>query len=296
MNTTPRTLTALVIGLLLGVGVCLFILGFLDPSSTVSNTKQSRPANTAPLAAPPKPPTVRLFPSAPETPREFRESQDKDSVAWTQIEQEFWAATDESVQIEILDRIESDLYTARLLPFLEKLFATPTLNSAVRERALELLSGNLSPDILPILQNVMRQSDADLRARSLLAASQVRSPDTAAFLGSAFTDPSPLVRLTAFDTLEHQTEQTRRQVLEKALTAPHPDAALHALGELQVDSNHASVPLLIQGLNAPLPEVRDEATSALEFLFDQRFENAAQATDWWATNQKRYDQNLVEKN
>ena len=298
MNAAPRTLLALGAGLALGIGVCWIGLTVLrDSPPTVAVAPQRPSSQKSTSAAPSPPPASMLFPSLADTPREFRPMQAAELATWAELQKAFWATTDESERLEMLDRMEEELYSAEILSFLKKLFESPdaAISNSLRERALEMLSGNISAEILVVLEAALRRGDEDIRSRAILAAGQVRSGEMATFISRSFTDDSPTVRLNALDALEHQTTETRNRVFEKALSAPYPDVALQALGELQVDARAGSIPLIIKGMNAPLPEVREEATLALEFLFDQHFENATQAMNWWAANQKRYDKDLVEK-
>ncbi|MEN3942039.1 HEAT repeat domain-containing protein [Prosthecobacter sp. SYSU 5D2] len=298
MKAVPHTVSALAAGIMLGVLACLLMLRVLDDEAKPENVPGGPTlAKEIKNHVPPSPKASAFFPSAPEIPREFRESNETDQAAWEQMEKEFWETGDETFRLEMLDQIEIRFYTVMILPFLKKIIESPQeqMSSLVRDRALELLSGNTSPEILPLLRSAIRAGDEDFRTRALLASSQVRSPDVIDFIGSSLMDPDSLVRLSVFDAVEHQTEHVRHRIYGKALMAAHPDVALQAIGELQVSSSHAGIPVLISGMNAPLAEVRQEAAAALEFLFGKSFEHPAEAAAWWEANQKRYDSELVEK-
>lgn len=298
MKAVPNSVFALIFGLVIGVLACLFALKFLtEETPPVERPAEPSIENHSQRPAPPVPALAALFPSAPETPRDFRSPNEADQAAWDTLEKAFWSAQDETQRLELLDQIESQFYTRLALPLLKKILESPeeVIGSLVRDRALDLLSGNTSPEILPLLQTAARQGDEDFRARAILACAQVRSPEVIDFLSSAFLDPHSLVRLSAFDAVDHQSAEIRHRLYEKALMATHADAAVHALGELQVSASHASVPVLITGLNAPLAEVREEAAAALEFLFDTSFTNASEAALWWQNNQKNYNRDLMQK-
>ena len=61
------------------------------------------------------------------------------------------------------------------------------------------------------------------------------------------------------------------------------------------DSNHNSVDILIEGLNSEVEGTRFESREILDFLFDQQFDSATAANDWWQETRIKYARDLVGK-
>ena len=293
MKPLPRLMLMLAAGLLLGV-----LLGrhlAQPPSAALPAPAASQPAAApqprSPAPLPRRSPPLAL-PQAPQQAREFRRPPGGDPEAWRALETAFWATSDAGERLQLLDRMEAEHYTANLLPLVRALLSG-NHEASLRARAIDLLAGNVAPEILAALQPARDDADPQVRAQALLAAAQVRDSRLAAWLAPALADSSNEVRQTALDAVETQTDAIRHAVQQEALRSEHADVALRALGELQVESSHAAIDLMLQALNAPLPEVREEARLALEFLLDQDFSDTDPAA-WWATNRRRYTADLTE--
>jgi hypothetical protein len=247
--------------------------------------KQGAPTPAAPIA----------FPSAQGEPREFRTLSDSERPAWDEAVRDFWRATDNAARSAILDRIETDFYVPEIVGLVGSMLGMPpgSIAPEIRLKALELLAGNIAPEILPALELARSDADESVRAASLLAAGQVRDPGLIRFLQPAIEDASPAVRLAILRAVEDQTVTAKQTVFGMALKSSHADLAEAALGELEVDARPSTVPLIIEGLNTPDAAIREEVRFALEFLFDREFESADEALKWWGENRHRYDDDLV---
>lgn len=293
MKPLHRLMLMLAAGLLLGILLCRQLAqppGTAWPAPTTRQPAAGPPPRPSAAHARPTPPLA--LPQAPQQAREFRQPPGGDPEAWRALETAFWATSDAGERLQLLDRMEAEHYTANLLPLVRALLAG-NHEASLRERAIDLLAGNVAPEILAALQPARDDADPGLRSQALLAAAQVRDSRLAAWIAPALADPSDEVRQTALDAVETQTDAIRHAVQQEALRSEHADVALRALGELQVESSHAAVDLMLRALNAPLPEVREEARLALEFLLDQDFSGTDPAA-WWAANRRRYAADLTE--
>lgn len=223
--------------------------------------------------------------------REFSELSDEQKAALQSLIEEF--RKDPNRRAEILEEIESNYYGAEILSLVREIMGMGDESTTVQ--ALEMLGGNTSPDIIPVLDQALGNSSEDVRLAAVYAASQVRDESFVEFIGKSFEDKSESVRLTGLDLLENQTKQNRFKVYDKAMTSSQSDVNMAAVMSLEIESNIDSIDILIKGMESPDPDVRLEAATSLEFQLDQNFESAKQAKDWWTKNRNRYDEDLFPK-
>ena len=205
-----------------------------------------------------------------------------------------FSSADTVGKLDLLDQMESLGYGKELLPFLETLLKSES-EAEVRERAVQLLSGNTSPDILPVLEVALRDSDESVRLNAVLASSYVSGPEFDRFIRTVFSHPDENTRLAGLDALEGQTVTARVRALDQAMQSGHKELQLPAVGELQFESNHQAIEALIPHLDAPDADVRSEVEFTLRFLLDQDFESAGEAHAWWQANKASFDAELIQR-
>ncbi len=313
------TLLIVVLGLGVGIG---FFLRRPDPPIVPHDLKSSA-ANRLPSAvarppasspAPPKPHGLgRLQPneianlqaaiplmSGLDPAQELadaRNFEDLDPARRQDLEKDLAAirnTPDVNQRIEILDRIESQHYGAEILPLLLEL-VRPGQPPELRAKAVGMLSGNMSPAILPVLTAALDDPDPLNQARSVLAANHVQGPALLEFLRLVFRHPSANTRLAALESLDDLPTETRVAALKIAVQSGREDLQLGAVEKLTSQSSHQSVEALLPLLASPNERVQGEAGSALRFLVGEEFANAEAAMDWWRQNRNRFDKELNEK-
>lgn len=305
----------------LGVGIGFFLRGPnaqimpLAPASPRPNTASST-ATRKPTAspAPSKPPGLgRLHPneianlqtsiplmSGLDPAQELADARnftELDAAAKEELARElaaFRAATDVDQRVEILDRIESQHYGAEILPLLLEL-VRPGQPPELRAKAVEVVSGNLSPAILPVLTAALDDPDVLTQARAVLAANHVQGPALLDFLRRVFAHPNPNTRLAGLEGLDELPSETRVAALKLALQSGREELQLGAVEKLTSQSSHQSVEALLPLLAAPNERVQGQAGAALRFLVGEEFADAAAAQDWWQRNRDRFDKDLNEK-
>ena len=207
---------------------------------------------------------------------------------------EFQAATDDSGRLEALDGIEASCYGREILGLIRSILAAPAgqMGAGPRSRAIRMLAGNTSAEILPVLALAREDRDEELRIQAVMAAMRVEGEEFEDFIAAAFADKSANVRFAGLDVVDHQPEDVRERLFVRAMLSPRGDVALAGLGELEADATADSIPLIMRGLSAPNDEVREEARVTLEFLLDEEFQGEEQAREWWLRNMRRFDREL----
>lgn len=233
-----------------------------------------------------------MFPTTPDEAREFITLDAEGKKALTALMDEF-RVSNEDRQFEILDEIETSYYANEVLGLVE--WILDSSGEDLKLRAIELLAGNTSPNIIALMERGLSDKSESIRQEAAVAVSHIRGPEVVEFLGKAFEDSSQNVRLGALDAVEYQTSANKLKIYGKALASSHTDVATASLGEMEVEASYAEVDVIIGGLDSSNQEVVEETRYALEFMFDVEFKNSAEARTWWQGNRDRYDADLVEK-
>ena len=163
----------------------------------------------------------------------------------------------------------------------------------MRARAVELLAGNTSPEVLNLLYAAASDREPSVRAEAYYAAGNIRDPRLVAFLENGFRDESGEVRWAAMAVAESSPERSRLEAYHRALSAPYTDVALAASDGLEMEGSHRGLEILFSALDSPNQEVREQAQWSVEWMIDQPFGDSAEARAWWAANRKFYDEDLV---
>jgi hypothetical protein len=316
-----HVIALLLVVLGLGIGIGLFLRSASPTVATRGTT--SAPGNAIPVPLPPRSPAAfpspaprrigRLPPgelaklqnaiplmSGLDPARELadaRNFEELDAEQRKELEREiatFRSATDVDQKVEILDRIESQHYGAGVLPLVLDLMRSGQ-PPELRAKAVEVVSGNMSPAILPVLTAALEDPDPLIQARAVLAANHVHGPELLDFLRRVFSHPNANTRLAGLEGLDELPSETRIAALKLALESGREELQLGAVEKLTSQSCHQSVEALIPLLAAPNERVQGQAGAALRFLVGEEFAGAPEAMDWWRTNRNRFDKELNEK-
>lgn len=206
----------------------------------------------------------------------------------------FRAATDVDQRVEILDRIETQHYGAEILPLLLEL-VRPGQPPELRAKAVEAVSGNMSPAVLPVLASALEDVEPLIQARAVLAANHVQGPALLDFLRRVFAHPNANTRLAGLEGLDELPSDIRIAALKLALQSGREELQLGAVENLTRQSSHQSVEALLPLLAAPNERVQGQAGAALRFLVGEEFADTQAAQDWWQKNRNRFDKELNEK-
>lgn len=196
-----------------------------------------------------------------------------------------------------------------------------------RVDALGLLARTPARQILPLIAQAMRDSEPEVRAAALalleaftpewdqerqqalasLAAGGEFDPelleglteDDRLLINQAFTgalgDADAEVRAQAMQSLLQLDYDTQQQVLAGALLSEHEDVRLELVQILSSASNKDNIDLTFAALDDSSPAVRQAAENNLLGMFSESFDSAAQARAWWQRQQKKYDNELVQR-
>ena len=235
------------------------------------------------------------IPKIPATSREFTKLSTADREKLALLCRSFREAKADAERLAILDDIEAGCLGREFIDLARPIFETPKSPQSreVRQRVLSLLSGNVSTEILPVLDLARRHGDEAQRTLAVQAAAQVRDPQVEAFIASFFVDQEKNVRLAALEVAGKQPAGTRERLFSRAMQSREQDVALAGLAELEVDASTATLPQIFEGLAAPNPEVREETRRTLEFMLDQSFDTPQAAATWWNANRHRFDAQLI---
>ena len=194
-------------------------------------------------------------------------------------------------KVELLAEMGTLAYGRELLPFLHGLLTTEP-EAEVRLAALELLAGNTTEEILPLLRVGLVDADEDVRLRSVLAAAHV-SGELDVFLAEVFGHAEENTRLAGLDILEHQPVTSRVRGLGLAMDSGRRELQLAAVGQLQFESNHQAVEALLRHVEAADEEVREGVRFTLRFLLEEDFESVAAGRAWWQAHKREFDAELI---
>jgi hypothetical protein len=223
--------------------------------------------------------------------KEFSSLTEEQRASLEKLTAEFWKSSDSDRRLEILDEINSSLYGTETLGLLEKVIA---LNDGILSaRAVEMLSGNIDPSIIPLLEKALQDSAEETRSLAAAAASQVRDDSLVGFFEKVIADPSANVQIQGLDSLDGQAENRRVKILSLGLRSPLPEVQLFVIDLVQLTASRQSIEILFDALDAPDPEVRDSARFSLDFMLSQEFSNGAEAKEWWKQNRNRFDDDLA---
>jgi HEAT repeats len=262
------------------------------PSVPTGNANQAGPGGRALRGATPdERPIPSGFPVPAEEAREFDVLSDEQRAGFGRLRDEFFQTQDRDRRLEILDEIAASFYGEEVIALAGRVFALG--DEALNLRMVEMLAGNTSAAIIPLLETVLRDPSEQVRTSAVLAVGQVRDDSVVGYLAKVFEDESADVRLTGLNVLEEQTENRRLKVLDRALEATHPDVQSAAITALQVESTPKSVEVLFNALGAADPEVREEARFSIDFMLDKEFATADEARAWWKENKNKFDQDLA---
>jgi hypothetical protein len=170
-------------------------------------------------------------------------------------------------------------------------------------------SGASREDVIAIVGKALDDSAAEVRQAAVAMledSGEGTNPNTSGEMGTgdarvvelisrALTDESEDVRFEAMSAAEEQPVTDKLRIFDTAIRLPYDDVKLEAVSELSDMSSPAAMDVLINGLKDSKAEVREEVSSAIDFLVDQQFDNYEQAQKWWQANRSRYDENLNEK-
>jgi len=197
-----------------------------------------------------------------------------------------------SAQIdEIMDQVSGSFSLSAQAAFAREILRLG--NPDLSLRAVELLSGQSSSLILPVLQDALHSSEESVRTAAAAAAGHITHPEVVDLFSQIFDDPSETVRLTGTLALDEQHPAQRLSILDRALQARHGDVQLSAVNDLQTSSSRTALEILFQALDSSVTEVRDEARFAIDFLVEKEFQSAAEARQWWKENRGRFDNDLA---
>lgn len=233
------------------------------------------------------------FPSLVHEAREFSALSDQARKDFEVLQRQFWDDASSDRRLEIIDEVEASCYGEQLLAFAEKLMAME--DESLRVRAVELLAGNTTSEIIPILEKALRDPSDEVRSAAVAAVGQVRDDAVVGFLGKAFEDENPNIRLSGLNVIDAQTEERKLKIFARALEATAVDVQTAAVGALEVESTPRSVEVMFTGLDAADPSVRNEARFSIDFLLDHEFSTAAEARAWWSENKHKFNHDLTPK-
>lgn len=272
---------------------------------SASPDSRAEPAGTPTAASPGKqelpgatPPDLSLavpagFPAHAHQAREFDALSEEGRQTFARLVDEFWRNESPERRGAILDELVASYYGEELLGFAAKVLELT--DEGLRLRAIEMLSGNTSAAIIPVLEKVLTDPSEAVRLEAVAAVAQVRDDAVVSFLGKAFEDASEAVRAAGFGLLEDQTEARKLKVLGRALQAAHADVQTAAIDALQLESTAQSVEVLFGGLDSADPQVRREAQFSIDFLIDHEFASSTEARAWWKENKGKFEQDLTPK-
>lgn len=267
----------------------------------LSRTRPPEPAASAqPTAAPEERPDAGLLPPAGAmaavkpmaASREFRRLSESDREVLEGLIRGFDDEAEVAGQLEILERIEAGPYGVAFLGLARKVLSDPSAGSDLRLRVVEMLAGNTSPEILPVLELVRASEVEEERRLAVLAAARVRSGETLEFIAGFLADPGKNVRFAALETAIEQPRDSRDELLVRAMHGKHEDVGFAGLAELELEASPAAVDVLMRGLDSPQAAVRDEVLRSAGFLLDEEFTDAKAARAWWSAHRGEFDRNL----
>lgn len=279
------------------VGACLVLLAGFGLGRWASPRDSPEPA-ASPVDGKVMPVPGVGFPmaGAAELParREFRPLEERDRDVFAARVREFHAAKEDAARLAVLDEIEASCYGDEVLTLTRAILAAPAdeIGSGLRSRAIRMLAGNSSAEILPVLALAREEPGDALRIQAVMAALRVEGAELEDFIAAAFEDRAAGVRFAGLDVVDHQKVEVRERLFARAMLSPRADVALAGLGELETDATAASIPLIVKGLSAPSDEVRAETRITLEFILDEVFQTEEQASEWWHRNRLRFDREL----
>jgi HEAT repeat protein len=225
--------------------------------------------------------------------REFRVLNPEEKEKIESLKVQFWRSKDRERRLEILNQIEQELYGIETTALVREILGSE--EEEFRLRAVELLAGNISPEILPALDQALDDGSEQVRLAAVSAVGEVRDDAVVGFFARVFHDLSADVRFSGLNALDGQTTDRRLKILGKALQAPDATVQLGAIDVLQMESTPASIEVLFNALDSADPKVQDEARFSLDFIVDQEFRSAADARAWWRKHRDEFDHELTRK-
>jgi HEAT repeat protein len=161
--------------------------------------------------------------------------------------------------------------------------------------ALDLLRDMDAETAWPLMNKLLKSESVQVRSEAVELAVEFDDDNTGPFLTQAVTDESAYVGYTVLEAADDLPRDEREKIRRAAVRAAPVEVGTSVLADVEVESNHKSVDVLIEGLNSQMEETRFESREILSFLFDQEFDSATAANDWWQANRDKYDRDLVEK-
>jgi hypothetical protein len=169
-------------------------------------------------------------------------------------------------------------------------------DAEVRARTLVEMEGIADPAILPLVNTALSDSNPDVRLQALEVLERADTTiDPKAPLLQALSDADTNVRQLAFHVGLGKSALVRQELITAAASSRHPDLVIPALSVMESEPDKRNVPLFFNALSHPEPDVRELARETLSLTFHEVFESAAAGRAWWAANQNRFSQNLVEE-
>ena len=161
--------------------------------------------------------------------------------------------------------------------------------------ALDLMHDMDAETAWPMLKKLRTSSSVQVRAEAVELAAEFDDENTGPFLAKAVTDESSYVGYTVLEAADELPRGDREKIRRAAVLSAPAEVGTSVLADVEVESNHNSVDILIEGLNSKVEDTRFESREVLDFIFDQQFDSATAANDWWQENRIKYDRDLVEK-
>lgn len=183
--------------------------------------------------------------------------------------------------------------TSDLIPLVEA--ALGQTSATIRTEALEALAAFSDKEaISPLVLRGLSDIDDNVRLAALSGALGLASEALLPILETALTNSSHDVRENALDIAQDLHENDHRSLLLAAAEGNHLDLATRALSEMEHVVHKRSLPQLFSFLNSPHSEVKEAAQLVLEVRLGKAFANPTEASQWWAQNASRFDDDLVE--
>jgi HEAT repeat protein len=145
------------------------------------------------------------------------------------------------------------------------------------------------------LERALDDADPEVRLETVEVIDRGGLTDASSILTKALGDDDPNVRQLGLHVGLSQTPLVRQALVSKAAASPHADVALTALSVMEAEPDKRNIPYFTAALSHPDLTVRDQARETLALTFHELFQSAEGARTWWAANQHRYSQNLVEE-
>lgn len=221
----------------------------------------------------------------------------------------FAAVTDEerALQIQLLERmdkgsgnravLEDVLAQARtlesevILPVAFKVLESP--DADIRAQGLMLVDGVSDGAVVPLLEKGYEDADLDVRQLAMELALVVRSPEVEPLMNRALVDEDETIRQTGFQVGLNQEGEIAERALVQGMASSYEDLGLSALAMAENELSKRLLPSVFKALDHPSLEVKESAKEMMYFFFHESFNSGTEAAQWWSSNGRFYDDDLV---